>query len=922
MTSRTELRPVRRIARTLVLAAALPIVAAPRAPADTIDLVFRPPEMAPQEVCIARPPDEETVALWSDWDGGALPDMESDFVRRDLKRLQQIDARRWFGTIDAMIDRLAERDPKFAGRNALLTRIQAMEDAGRYEELRARRLVPDLARMEGSDSPRIQNALSRFYRDGIGVERDNARADELLIAAGYGGNADALLTLSQLAAEGRAPEGWDVPVDLAVTMAFGSLVGELNPTICDRTSRIAREYHNGEVVTHDARLAHDWYRFTADLGDDYAAWKVVEYHMQAEGFEKDNDVLLKYLTQASDGGLSYAQIELGRLYEAGSLVEHDLDRALSLYKAAAAGGGRPGLTRVALFLEEHKAEYAGQQDDRIAALTAISEMNDAPGWVFTRLAQNVLETEGRWAGEARAMALLEEASARGDLDGITRLATMLIARRQSPEEFERAIGMLSRSVSVYGGVTPSKRLAAAFMCQAADSPRLEEAAYWSATEEATASANIEIPVAQLIALTPEQNPREIAIIQSQALYGRPSSLASWLKYLDYAAFADDEMREFWQDYSEQYNDVLNALAKLELQLASNPEQRLAAFDMLRREYQQSGAPAALELAQALLDYDAAGDATTREDILALLREPAEAGIGAAIQLIASLDTDAAHRQTIYEQYAGVIADNGDFDALVFAAPFVQGETRDLYLSRAAGVMRCDYKHAMAMAQLSNTLGDDPEVSHWLDIAEHLTGQNAWAMRGLAEMKMDAGGPDAATEAQTLLEQAVALGDDSASRDLFELALLADQPTYDPEGAVAMIDAAREGDQWEMLASYLSRYRGADDAVKAEIEARLDMPVLYRTAAANGDIYSMRAYGQYLQETAEDADTLAESTDWLRKAAEGGDTTAMAEYGEALAFGIGTQANPAEAVTWLEKAAAGGSRKATEITALIRLSEES
>ena len=85
---------------------------------------------------------------------------------------------------------------------------------------------------------------------------------------------------------------------------------------------------------------------------------------------------------------------------------------------------------------------------------------------------------------------------------------------------------------------------------------------------------------------------------------------------------------------------------------------------------------------------------------------------------------------------------------------------------------------------------------------------------------------------------------------------------------------------------------------------------------------MRAYGQYLQETAEDAGTLAESTDWLRKAAEGGDTTAMAEYGEALAFGIGTQANPAEAVTWLEKAAAGGSRKATEITALIRLSEES
>ncbi len=922
MTSQSHLCPVRRFARTLVLAAALPIAAAPRAPAETIDLVFRPPEMAPQDVCIARPPDEETVALWSAWDGGALPEMDSDFVRRDLKRLQQIDPRRWYGTIDAMIDRLAERDPKFAGRNALLTRIQAMEDAGRYEELRSRRLVTELARMEGSDSPRIQNALSRFYRDGIGVERDRARANELLIAAGYGGNADALLALSKMTAEGRAPEGWDVPVDLAVTMAFGSLVGELNSTICDRTSRIAREYHNGEVVTHDASLAHDWYRFTADLGDDYAAWKVVEYHMQAEGFEKDNDVLLEYLTQASDGGLSYAQIELGRLYEAGSLVERDLDHALDLYEAAASGGGRPGLTRVALFLEEHKAQYPDKQAKRIDALTAISEMNDAPGWVFTRLAQNVLETRGRWAGEAEAMALLEEASARGDLDGITRLATMLIARRQSPEEFERAVGMLSRSVSVYGGVTPSKRLAAAFMCQAADSPRLEEAAYWSDTEEATASANIEIPAARLIALTPEDNPQEIAIIQSQALYGRPSSLASWLKYLDYADFADDEMRAFWQDYSERYSDVLNALAKLELQLASNREQRLAAFDMLRREYQQSGAPAALELAQALLDYEAVGDDTTREEILALLREPAEAGIGAAIQLIANLDADAEHRQRIYDEYAQVIADNGDFDALVFAAPYVEGDTRDLYLSRAAGVMRCDYKHAMSMAQLSNTLGDDAEVSHWLDIAEHLTGQNAWAMRGLAEMKMDAGGPDAAAEAHALLERAFALGDESAARELFELALMQDAPTYDPDRAVAMIADARDADEWEMLSSYLSRYRGADAAVKERIEAMLDMPDLYRTAAANGDIYSMRAYGQYLQDTAENGAMLAESTDWLRKAAEGGDTTAMAEYGEALAFGIGIEANPAEAVTWLEKAAAGGSRKATEITALIRLSEES
>lgn len=889
--------------------------------AQTLDLVFSPPQADFGAVCVARPPDEEIIATWRSWDGATLPNIDSALIKRDLKRLQQIDARGWFDTIEAMIALLEERDPGFAGQNALLQRILAMEAAGSFARLEKLRLVPQLAAMASASSARIQNALSRFYREGIGVERDSAKADELLIAAGFLGNADALLALSKMTLDGTQPDGWDVPMDLAVTMAFGGLVGELNETICDRTARIAREYHNGEIVTANAQLAHDWYRFTADLGDAYAAWKVVEYHTRAEGFQKDNALLLHYLTQAAEAGLPFAQIELGRVYQTGSLVAQDLDRALDLYRQAAATGERPGLTRVALFLEEYATRYPDFEGERVDALRTIANLPDAPGWVFTRLAQNVIDTKGRWAGEAEALALLEEATRRGDMDGTTKLALMLIAKRSDGVEFERAVDLLSRSVSVHGGVTPAKRLAAAFLCQAVDSPRLAEAAHWRSLEEATASANIDLPAHRLIELTPEANPFEIAVIQSQALYGRPTSLASWLKYLDFAPFANEEMRAFWEAYSGRYSDVLKALAKLELQLANSRDERLAAFDLLRREYRQSGAPAALELARALLDYEVA-DLASQDEIFALLEEPAAAGIGAAIQLIAGLAQTEAEERAVFDRFADVIAANGDFDALVFAVPFVTGETRATYLSRAVGVMPCDYKNVMAMAALSEKLGDEGQVLHWLAIADHLLGGNAWAMTDLAEQKLAAMGPEAAEEARRLFERAYNLGDGTAARGLFELAMDDAAPTYDPDKAVKMILAAADEGDVDVLRGYLGRYRKASAAVQTAIAARLTLTDIYLVAAEQGDIYSMRAYGQFLQDTAETAQELAQSTDWLRKAAEGGDTTAMAEYGEALAFGIGAEADPDKALFWLEKAAAGGSRKATAITNLVRLSQGS
>lgn len=897
---------------TAFLVSPLQLQAAP------LELAFRPPDIAPQVVCTPRPSDADTIAFWQNWDGKPFAGMSSATVKRDIKRLQHIDAKAWVPTIEQMINLLVERDKRFAGKNALLTHIQALQAAGQFERIRSLQLVPRLAENSEKASPRIQNALSDLFRDGIGVDRDIALADRLLVQAGYSGNADALLTLSKRALEGEPVAGWDVPTELAVTMAFGSLVGELNATICDRTARIAREYRNGGIVQQDPKLAHDWYRFTADLGDANAAWKVVEYHMQAEEFAKDNATLLKYLQQAADAQLPFAQIELGRIYESGALLPLDLDKALELFRQAASSNFRSGLTRLALFLEDHADRYQHLQDERVAALRQLADRDDAPGWVFTRLAAQARADKGHWRALPEMITYLEKASALDDMEGKSRLALALLANRQSPQDFERATDLLAQVVSVHGGVTPSKQLYNAYMCQSKTSPRVAEAHYWKNVEAATDTANIALTGREIVDLAKSQDAKSLAVLQSQALYGRPSSLASWLKFIELADYGDAPLEPFWRQYADRFPLVLTALAKLERELATTSADHQTSVVLFEREYEKSGAAAAVSFVQASLN-DPVDQGVS--DILPLLQEAAELGLGDAMHLIAQLTQDQGGAVAVYAKYAKQIASNGDFNALLFALPHVRPAEREDYFHRAIGIMRCDYQSAMTLARAAHAAGMTDKVNQWLGIASHLVGDTTWAMVDLAEAKLAFLGEDASQEVLVLLRSAADAGDYSAQIDLFELVTVPGSSAYDPLHAVAMVQQAIDTQDYSQLAAYLARYRRGHPQFKAQFETALDVPTIYQVAAQAGDVPSMRSFGIYLRESAQDASGLAQATEWLNKAAVGGDATAMAEYGLALAFGLGTEANLPEAKTWLTKAADRGHKRAKDIMTLLTLSRQ-
>ncbi|SNT42508.1 tetratricopeptide repeat protein, partial [Tropicimonas sediminicola] len=564
--------------------------------AAPVEIDFQPPDIAPMEVCIARPADSVIFARWEGWDGGAFFTDDIGVVKSDLSRLEAVDAARWQDTLRAAYARLREVDPRYTETHALLDRIELLIATGAYAELESRRLVPELLDGIETRSPRFQNAAAGFLADGIGVPRDPDRARQLLVASAYAGNADAILALTARVQDGETVPGWDVDPELAVTMAFGSLVGELNSTICDRIWRIAREFKNGEIVARSNAMAERWYRFAADLGDGAAAWKVVEFHLKSDGFRKDNDTLIRYLTQAADHGLTYAMVELGGLYERGAILPRDLDKARRLYKAALEPGQRQGLVRYALFLETHQEDFPGHEDERLDALRQISDLANPPGWVFTRLATGVLETKGRWAGEAEARALLERAAALGDTDGLSRLAAILFRDQHDPAATDRALDLLTRAVTHDGSISAMNDLSGAYMCRTPDAPRLDLANHWKATEEGTDSSGLDLSINDTNIANVGTTALEEAILQTQALYGRPSSLAVYLTHLQTNKNQDPVTLDFWARYSRNFDSALSHLARISFELAATDNERWSALQLMREAMKRGEADAAIRLA--------------------------------------------------------------------------------------------------------------------------------------------------------------------------------------------------------------------------------------------------------------------------------------------------------------------------------------
>lgn len=909
--------------RALLLAPFL-LVALPAHAAQTVDLTFEPPQVEGTDICRARVPDERLFNEWGEWDGKALPDRDPEILQRELARLLSMDPARWAGTVERAQALMPTVDPRYSAEKATLDRIQLYIATGRTEELTKLRLVEELRRADLAASPRMQAALAGYLMEGIGIAPDRDAALGLMVQAAYGGNADALLKLTEMELNGQKIPGWDVEPELAITMAFGALVGQLDPVICDRAGRIAREYLSGTIVTRNVPIAERWYRFAADLGDASAAWKVAEMHLRSEDLTKDNDTLVTYLTKAADGGLPHAQAALGRAYELGTLVPQDLDRARRLHEAAAADGDRGGLIRLTLFLLQQQQTDPALRPDYLATLERLAARTDAPSWALASLADAILHDQGRWAGEKAATALLQRAADMGDTSAAQRLAALRFRHVSEPGEFYAVVDDLIASVQMQGNIDPMAELQNAFTCRAPDAPHKDEAQYWRTVEDAAASRSLELGPSDIRALAENPDPLTLATLQSQALYGRPTAIANYLAFL-HRTDAPEATIAFWTEHARRSDKAILSAARLSVTeseaVAAQTGQRSIDIDLFRRAVEAGETAAGVDLAAQLL-APANPTAEARVEALQNLLPLAQSGNGGAMQLLPKADPNRwPNLDAVWRDFASVIDARGDFDAMLIALPRAGNEQAQAdYLHRATASTACTFDQTILLTEVLGQMKAARAFRQWIDITEYLAEGDGWRLTRLGDVLIRYGTPADADRAVGYFETAMADGSNTAIHRLLRQVSRSELPGYDPARATELyIELVKRSDPVE-LPRTLARLAGEEEEIRTATEAAIDIPALYRTAAEAGSPIGMREYALLLQSRADSPQELTEATDWMQRAAEAGDMDAMVAFAEALALGIGTPPSREDAVLWLSRAAELGSEQAAATMRNLRMSQ--
>ncbi|WP_147114460.1 sel1 repeat family protein [Tateyamaria sp. syn59] len=906
--------------RALTLILALTPVAL-HAQAAPLDLDFLPPPIAPRDVCVPAPaaPGQDDLTVEGTED--ELTDRERiRYLRRDIRNYTDEDADRFFAFISALIVRRAEIDDTFTDLDAAFARIELMLRAGRMQAIADEGAVVQLRDRVGDMTNTQRLVLSRYYQDGIGVAPDPAYAQTLLREAAFGGSADALLEIARLEQEGRLVEGWDAPLDLTVNMAFGGILGGLDRGVCRRAARIAQEYIRGDLVAANPAHALAWFRFAADMGGAEAAWRVVEFHLNADADQKDNIALRAYLERAVQLGVAVDDRAGAALVSSGAVSEDELAEILGFNHSQDDRRTRASITPLLQLVVNIDGLEADDDGPFLQYLREIAELPEAPGRVFDRLAGEVLVRKGRWAGEAEAMALLEEAVRRGDGPGQRRLAGMLVRYRDDPAAIVRAENLLTEAVSRHGMSEAMRDLDSLYRCQINDAPRLALADPWAAAYRGSGHANVTVSATDLLALSLDRSPEAIGKIQSLALERRIQMVASHAQRVQANPLASSPALRFWASELNRSDQALEAFAELEFELATTPAQRDLAIEFFRRVYLNNGVTSALDLAIALVEYNGR-DPEIADEIVHLLTMAGNRGEGAAIRLLSRLQRGTRTEAEVFAQFADKIEARGDFLALMFAIPHIGDRQVDDYIDRAVSLMNCGTKDADELGDAYAIRGDGELSYHWRTIGLHFEGGHVLSKLRLSNRQMGLFDDGAAPDPVDRAERALASNDPSARYRLIQLTANPDLSTYDPEAAVEHLLIALISRDETQTALIAEQFRLAPDEIRDRVRERVDVTVLLERAAAAGDRDAAYELGMLLRDTATASEDLAASLKWLETAAGQGHRDAMFEAGFALGLGLGRASDRAAATALLDQASALGHPRAAALARSLRLNDE-
>ncbi len=879
--------------------------------ADPIEVTFTPPDMAAQDLCLPRPPDHHVVARWAAWDGTELSEPSNAIIRRDLRLLREADAERWFDTIERAQSLLADRAQAYGEASRLRDRLSLLMAAGRTDQIVEEGLAQALVDLAPGASGSVKETAAEILTAGLGgVARDEDAALALLRSAAYEGHPNAIIELAALSAAGTEVPDWTIAPDVAVTMAFGGKIGDADPLVCDRINQIASYYRKGDVVAADHDLAEDWYRFSASLGDYNAAWQVARYHLDAEFIDKDNDVLMAHLRQAAEGKLTFAMTELAQVLQRGALADQDMDRALALYEEAAALGDPTAYTRLANIARADRDGSREALERHITVLTAITQLPDPPAWSFLQLSDAILERDGRWDGEPAAQALVERALEIEPESGaaILRDARFRLRYLGTEAEFTTLTSDLRAMVRANGRTEFMQALQRAMHCRAPQAPFAEKAAFWYATEAFSGDMTITSDDLEGVEISPTDTPIILAQLQSQAVSDRSRSLANLMRYSDVGS--EESIAKLIDRLRRNGEPVYSARGQAALRSGDRDSARAFLEQAVAAE--EDGAM--IDLARLYADPGLREEKLA--DIIRLATAAARRGNGRAIELLIEVDPemDAA---AAWDTFAADIDRTGDAQALTFALYHLKDPERIAdYIGRIRAVIPCHGMAAIRVADAMTHLDRPDDARHWLDVARATSGGVDWelvatgdAILANAELYDDPLGT-----AMDLYRASTELGYPLGFRKIL---------TMHKEGTVDLpMDEAVQ--LWtgyigvtpvEDMASALELLKFSDDALRREVNQRIDVRGLYETAAEQGNPAAQLELAKILRDS-EGPAAVDRYAELLQASAGQGQVEAMMLLSEAYAYGIGIRPDNDLSRSWLERAAEAGNPEAQSRVGLL------
>lgn len=906
---------IARMAKSLLMAGVMTMAAGTPGRTAAIDVRFAPPdvELPKTAVCTPRVRDEDMIAEWTAWDKKVLPKRATFAITRDMNRMRDLDARRFEPIITRIQALMPTVKKSYDQTDALFDTVKLMLAKGEADKVRADGLVRKLLDIGGHPAGSL-NTLADYLIQGEGIDQDREAGLKLKVQAAYGGNADAILDLARLTEEGESVEGWEIEPELAVNMAFGSLVGVLDEGICDRISRVAREYDDGEVVVNDPNLSLAWYRFAADLGDTAAAWEVAELNLLSEKIVKDNDVLLKYLKKAADGGNMAAILEMGRLYAEGALVPRDREKAFDYFKQAEAAGNQAGVIKQAQLLEQTKDTSPADAAAYEELLRRLIGRNDPPPWAFTRLARVIQARDGIWKSAPEVKPLLEEAVKRGDIEGGIDLAELLLREDLSPTTIARSTDLLSGAIHINGEINAIAKLQRVYLCMDPAGPDIEASDYWANIEAGAGNKTLDLAPDQIDQLPELKDPMVIAAIQTQALYGRASALALYQRYLKGAGYSDQVLR-FWAERAEVRRGATVEAALLEFK--QNLEK--GRINDAKRSIQMTGEGMTVDAGLSFARFLVNNYATDPESVALakeILNPLAQSGSGRAVRLLQELEgANMDPLSSPLSRFGDVMRDQGDMSAqLLLAENAATNEDQTRLYHQAISTQRCDYDDTMALAEFA--IRHQPrDADRWLTIASHIAGDDAWRKVKIADVYMALNRPDTQKRGLELYEEARQGGEPAAFYRLVKYFANDASESYDPKKASDIFVELVQRSDMESVPEKLLMLANMKPEIRRQVSQRIDVRGLYQTSAEGGQPVAMREVAKLLRDDARDSKSILASFNWLKKAAEAGDGEAMFLLSQSYAYGLGTRPALDAAQTWMVKAAEAGYPAATQVLKL-------